>query len=148
MAKNNQIVAKEAAPDKRNRLAETFTKEYKYEGVILLVLSLIAIILGTLIYKGVNSSGDVGLTINENVFLIGDYPKTFAWILIGLGSVSLILSIWPYYKPSIYEVKRVTWPTQKLMLLNCADVFIYTIALTLFFYLCDLLMNWISSLIA
>ncbi|MDD4000327.1 MAG: hypothetical protein PHX62_05485, partial [Bacilli bacterium] len=78
-----------------------FTKEYKYEGLILLFLSVIAIVLGAMVLIGESTSGTGGLTINESVFLIGDYPKAFAWILIILGVMSMLLAIWPYYKPSI-----------------------------------------------
>ena len=96
--------------EKKSKLVEVFTKDYKYEGLILLILALVAITLGCLITSGV-------MTIPADVFLIGEYPKVFAWILIVLGAFSLVLSIWPYYKPSIYEVKRITWPTKKTLLL-------------------------------
>ena len=85
---------------KPSRLVTVFTKEYKHEGLILLVLAIIAIVLGVIFLKG-----DFGLTL-EGVYLIGDYPKVFSWILIALGVFSLILAIWPFYKPSIDEVKK------------------------------------------
>ena len=43
-----------------------------------------------------------------------------------IAAFSLLLSVWPYYKPSIDEVKRVTWPTKKIMITNCVDVLIYS----------------------
>jgi len=126
--------------EKKSKLVEVFTKDYKYEGLILLILALVAITLGCLITSGV-------MTIPADVFLIGEYPKVFAWILIVLGAFSLVLSIWPYYKPSIYEVKRITWPTKKTLLVNIRDTFIFTIALALFFWGCDTLLLFITSLI-
>ncbi len=126
------------AEQKKNRLAEIFTKDYKYEGLVLLILSIIAIIVG--------------------VFLLNNYPDqligwisgtVFGWVLIGLGGVSLLLSIWPYYKPSVYEVKRVNWPNKKTMLENCISTFIFTIIFILFFTFVDLglkaLIDWIVS---
>lgn len=65
-----------------NGVISIFTKEYKYEGIILLALSLIALVLGTMVLIGETSSGASGLVINEDIFLIGDYPEAFAWILI------------------------------------------------------------------
>ena len=110
--------------EKKSKLAEVFSKDYKYEGLILLVLALLAITLGTLITSGV-------MTVPENVFLIGEFPKVFAIILIVLGAFSLALSIWPYYKPSIYEVKRINWPSKKEFFINARDTFIFIFVLEL-----------------
>ncbi len=137
MKNNTEVTKREDRPVKPNRLVEAFMKDYKYEGLILLILALIALILGILIYKGETSDGASGLVVNSGVFLIGDYPLVFAWILIILGAFSLILSIWPYYKPSVYEVKRVSWPNKKTMLENCITTFIFVVVFTLFFTLVD-----------
>lgn len=124
------------AEQKKNRLAEIFTKDYKYEGIVLLVLSIIAIVVGILILP--NPGTIMGISV-----------KIMGWILIGLGGVSLLLSIWPYYKPSVYEVKRVDWPTKKSMLEDVISVFIFTIIFVLFFTVVDLglteLIDWIDS---
>ena len=66
-----------------------------------------------------------------------------ASILIVLGAFSLVLSIWPYYKPSIYEVRRVTWPTKKIMITNCLDVLVYSVSFAVFFFLVDILFAFI-----
>ena len=75
--------------------------------------------------------------------------KVCGWILVGLGAVSLLLSIWPYYKPSVYEVKRVSWPTKKTMFENVLSAFIFTIIFVIFFAGIDLglkaLVEWIKS---
>lgn len=126
--------------EKKSKLVEIFTKDYKYEGLILLVLALIAITLGSLIVGKV-------MTIPTDVFLIGQYSTVFAIILIVLGGFSLLLSIWPYYKPSIFELKRVTWPTKKTLLENLSYAFIFIIFIALFFWGCDALVNWFISLL-
>lgn len=124
------------AEQKKNRLAEIFTKDYKYEGIVLLILSIIAIVVGILILP--NPGTIMGISV-----------KIMGWILIGLGGVSLLLSIWPYYKPSVYEVKRVDWPTKKSMLEDVISVFIFTIIFVLFFTVVDFglteLIDWIDS---
>lgn len=127
--------------EKKSKLVEVFSKEYKYEGLILLVLALVAVTLGVLIVSDI-------MTIPTDVFLLGEYPKFFAWTLIALGGFSMLLAIFPYYKPSIVEVKRVTWPTKKLMLENTAQTFIFIIAFSLFFWGCDTLLSFIVSLIS
>ncbi|HHX79785.1 MAG TPA: preprotein translocase subunit SecE [Acholeplasmataceae bacterium] len=120
-----------------------FTKEYKYEGLILLLLSIVAIVLGAMVLIGESTSGSSGLTINKNVFLIGDYPKAFAWILVILGVMSLILAIWPFYKPSISELKRVSWASRGTLIQNTATVFAFVLIIALFFLLSDFLLGYV-----
>ncbi|MGI6710684.1 MAG: preprotein translocase subunit SecE [Bacilli bacterium] len=128
---------KEKKENKENKILTILTKEYKYEGLILLLLSLIAIVLGILIIVGENT-GTSGLVIKDDVFLIGDYPKVFAWILIILGAVSLLLAVWPFYKPSISEIKRISWPSKGVLLKNSVTVFVFSLIMSLFFLVVDL----------
>lgn len=131
---------------KENKILTIFTKEYKYEGIILLFLSLIALVLGTLVLMGISSEGESGLVINENVFLIGDYPSAFAWILVVLGTVSLILAVWPFYKPSIAEAKRITWSTKGQLLKNTAIVFAFILIMSIFFIFSDWIFGYVVEL--
>lgn len=131
--------------EKKNRLVEAFTKDYKYEGLVLLILAIIAIVFGVLLIANINS----GNNFISGAFLIGESDTTskiFAWILIILGAFSLVLSIWPYYKPSIYEIKRVTWPTKKTMISDCVNVLIYSASFAVFFFLVDILFAFIIKL--
>ncbi|HQD92809.1 MAG: preprotein translocase subunit SecE [Acholeplasmataceae bacterium] len=124
---------------KENKALYILTHDFKYEGLILLFLALVAIVLGTLIVDGT-------LIIDETAFLIGSYPMAFAWTLIVLGAISLLLSVWPFYKPSIVELKRVSWPTQGRIIEDTITVFTFSLILAIFFFLVDLaltpLMNW------
>ena len=128
---------------KKNRLAEVFMKDYRFEGLILLILAVIAIVLGVLIL--VNT-----LTIDASIPVLGDYPKVFAWILVGLGVVSLGLAVWPFYKPSVEEVKRVTWPTGKQFLYDSMVVLLFIAVLALFYTAIDTgfsaLVGWLEGL--
>lgn len=128
---------------KENGILAIFTKEYKYEGLLLLFLSLIAILLGTMVLMGENSSDGLPLSINKDVFLIGEYPKVFAWILIILGVMSLILAVWPFLKPSISELKRVSWAKKGDLLQNTAIVFAFIVILAGFFLLSDFLLGYL-----
>lgn len=131
---------------KSNGILSIFTKEYKYEGIILLFLSLVALVLGTMVLIGINSEGSSGLVINENVFLIGDYPAAFAWILVVLGAVSLLLAIVPFFKPSISEVKRISWSTRATLLKNTAIVFAFILIMAIFFVLSDWIFSYVVDL--
>ena len=145
-------MAEKVEKKKENRILSIFTKEYRYEGLILLFLAIVAIVLGVLVLQGIYSEGASGLVINENVFLIGDYPQAFAWVLIVLGAVSFVLAVWPFYKPSIAEAKRITWPTRGELLKNTAIVFAFILIMSLFFIFSDWIFgylvqffNWIGS---
>ena len=129
-----------------NVILSIFTKEYKYEGIILLSLSLIALVLGTMVLIGETSQGSSGLVINKDIFLIGDYPKAFAWILIILGAVSLVLAAWPFYKPSISEIKRVSWPSRGTLFKNTATVFAFILVLSIFFIFSDWIFGYVVEL--
>ena len=126
------------AEQKKNRLAEIFTKDYKYEGLVLLILSIVAIVVGVLL-----------LDSYSEVMIGWVKGSIFGWILVVLGGVSLLLSIWPYYKPSVYEVKRVSWPSKKSMFENVLSAFIFTIIFVVFFAGVDLgskaLVEWMKS---
>ena len=89
----------------------------------------------TILVSIIAVDSEIGLKqpIEEIGELLKDYPKVFSWLLTGLGVVSLLLSIWPYYKPSISEVRRVSWPGKKTMLENCITVFIFVIVFIAFF---------------
>jgi len=134
--------------EKKNKKSENgilaiFSKEYKYEGLILLFLSIIAILLGTMVIIGENSPDGRPLTIRDDVFLIGEYPLVFAWILVILGTMSLILAVWPYLKPSISELKRVSWAKKGELLQNTAIVFAFILILAGFFLLSDFLLGYV-----
>ena len=142
------------AEKEKESLLSLVAKEYKYEGLILLVLALIGIVLGVMILIGISSEGEKGLVVNENFYFIGEYPSVFAWILIVLGGASFLLAVWPYIKPSIGEVKRVSWPTKKTMLENTAVVFAFILILALLFVGYDALLNqvvkffqWLAGLV-
>lgn len=147
MSKINQeteVKAVEKVQKKQSRLVSVFTKEYKHEGLVLLILAIIAIVLGVILL-----TEEFGLTLRD-VYLIGDYPAVFSWILIGLGAASLILAIWPFYKPSIEEMKRVSWPTKGLMLRDSTTALLFSVIMALFFLLVDSLLfqftDWLNTL--
>ncbi len=136
-------MAKEKEQKKDTGILAIFTKEYKYEGLLLLFLSLVAILLGTMVLIGENSSTGLPITINKDVFLIGDYPKVFAWILIILGGMSLILAVWPFLRPSVGELKRVSWAKRGDLIRDTATVFAFIVVLALFFLFSDFVLKYL-----
>jgi preprotein translocase SecE subunit len=139
-------VEKKVEKKEKKNFLSLVLREYRFEGLILLVLSLISIILGVMILIGVKTSGSDGLIVNQDYWFIGEYPKAFAWILIILGAVSFVLAVWPYVKPSIGEVKRVSWPTKKVMLENTAITFVFILVIAGLFLGYDAILNQVVKL--
>ena len=142
------------AEGRKKSVLSLLSKEYKYEGLLLLVLSVITILLGVMILIGVSTEGESGLVVNENFYFIGEYPSAFAWILIVLGVVAFLLAIWPYYKPSIKEMKKITWPSKKTMIENTVATLVYVLIVALLFVGYDVVLNkvvelfqWLAGLI-
>ena len=128
---------------KKNRVLEFLSKEYKYENLILVLLAIFAIVLGVLILIP-NEKG--GLTVDEGFFLIGSYPRVFAWILVVLGGLSLLLVLWPFYKPSVSEIRHITGLKRSEFFENIISVLIFILVLAFFFLLVDLIIKSIILL--
>ena len=69
-------------------MKEFLTKERKYEDIILLILSVIACLLAVLIF-----AGKITVKLGKDIS-----PNAFAWILLILGLVSFILSLYKIIK--------------------------------------------------
>ena len=108
--------------EKKNRVLQAIYHEWKYENLILVVLALFALELGVLLLTG-------DLTISSNAFLIGPYWKVFAWILVGLGAVSMLLAVSSFYRPSFAEVKHVSGLKKKEFFVNVVTVFVFILVL-------------------
>lgn len=112
--------------EKKNRAAEVLLHEWKYENLILVILALFAIELGVLIL-----CKDV--TIAANAPIIGEYWQVFAWILVGLGTVSLILAVSSFYRSSFTEVKHITGLSKKEFFVNIITVLVFSAILAFLF---------------
>ena len=108
--------------EKKNRVIQAISHEWKYENLILVVLALFALELGVLLLTG-------DLTISSTAFLIGPYWKVFAWILVGLGVIALLLAVASFYRPSIAEIKHVTGLKRKEFIVNVFTVFIFILVI-------------------
>ena len=108
--------------EKKNRVLQAIYHEWKYENLILVVLALFALELGVLLLTG-------DLTISANAFLIGEYWKVFAWILVGLGVIALLLAVASFYRPSLAEIKHVTGLKRKEFLVNVITVFVFILVI-------------------
>ena len=72
--------------DQKSKIREILTKEYEWEHYLLAVLSLVAIVLGILIFTDV-------LTVMDGILVLSDNPMLLPWTLVIVGIFGLILSI-------------------------------------------------------
>lgn len=116
--------------EQHSRILEYLKNEHKWENYVLLILSVMALMLGCLIINGT-------LEVSESFPIIGNFPKVFAWILIGLSALAILLAVWPFFKPAFPELKKVSWPKARTFGADVARVFIFLIILVAVLLLFD-----------
>ncbi len=140
-----------------SRVMEILKKEYAFENWLLAVLSPVLILYG--VYIIIGAFGSVSLTSvlgSSGVEFIDFFFKTdLRRILTGsflvlIGALVLVYLMIPYFRPSISELKKVTWPTAKTLASNSAKVFAFLLFLAFVFVLYGLafdpLFQWLYSL--
>lgn len=133
-----EVTVKDEKKKEKGRIVKFLETEYKYENFILVALSLFAIVFGTLILQDTFS-------IPKEAFLVGSYADVFAWVLIVLGVISLLLWAIPFFRPSFSEIKHIKGLKRKEFLGNIVKVLVFTIVLAVLFFLFDLLIELMIS---
>ena len=105
---------------KRNKLLEVLSQDYKAENILLALIAIIAMAFSIMILSG-------ELNIRDNYPLLGAYPKVFAIILLVISILGLLVVLWPFYEPSIGEVRRITWAKPKELYQDLFRVFVFMI---------------------
>ncbi len=132
------MAIKEKTEEKPSRLVEYLRNEHVWENYALLILAIFTLLLGVLI----NNST---LIIEHDVPVLGGYSDILAWVLIILSSISIVLALYPFFKPAFPEFKKIQWLNKKMFLGNSIRVFIFLTTLSLLFLLYD---AFISKIIA
>lgn len=120
---------------KTNKIIEILKTEYPFERILLGVLGAFVLVLGVYLVEGTVLT--IRLT-NWWIFNTELKRTIFAIFVILIGSGSLILALWPFFLPSLAEMKKVTWPNRSTILNHSARVFGFIIVLSVFFVLADL----------
>lgn len=129
-------MAKNTEEKKSNKALEILTKEYPGEKVLLAILGLMVIVVGVYVLE------DVYVHFKDSVFgILDDRWKIniFAWVVIAIGAAAFLLAIWPFFTPSIAEMKKVSWPTRNVMINHTLRVFGFILFLALFFLILELI---------
>ena len=126
-------MAEKVQAEKKNRVVEYLLSEHKIENYLLLFLGVFAIELGVILLQGQL------LSIPEEAWLIGGKTNTviFSWILVALGTISIVLVAAAFYRPSIAEIKHISGLKFNEFLWNVVKVISFSVVLALFFIGCD-----------
>ena len=121
------MAEKANAQKKRNRVVEFILTEHKFENYLLLFLGIFAIELGTILLTNF-------LTINQGAWLLGTpiAKKIFSWLLVGLGSISIVLVAAGFYRPSFDEIKNIKGLKKQEFFWNVVKVISFSVIVALF----------------
>jgi preprotein translocase SecE subunit len=133
---------------------EILKKEYKFENWLLAILSPVLILYGVYILVGKFGTVDLAAILGTSGIGVIDFffNTTLKRILTGsflvlIGALVLVYLLIPYIKPSVSEMKKVSWPTGKQLATNSGRVFTFLIFLMLVFYLYSAVLNPLFRLI-
>lgn len=128
------IKKKQDVLDRKSRILEVLSKDYKWETYLYIFISLFLIEIGALILNSV-------IQFKDTVPLLGTYPTAFAIIIVVIGVLSLIYALYPFIRQAYPEIKKVTWPKWSLFLGNAAKTFLFLIVLTLIYFVFDIIIG-------
>ncbi len=138
---------KQVKEQKPNRVLEILRKEYPFERILLGVLGAFVLILGVYLVEG----RVLSIRLTSWWIFNTELKRTiFAIFVILVGTVSFIMAIWPFFVPSVSEMKKVTWPNRRTILNHTARVFGFILFISFFFIVIDYglipLFDWITGL--
>ncbi len=141
------MVKNQIKEPKTNKIIDILRKEYPFERILLGVLGALVLILGVYLVEG--KVLEIKLT-DWWIFNTELKRTIFAVLVIAIGSVSFVMSVWPFFVPSFAEMKKVTWPNRSTIVNHSARVFGFIFLLVGFFIIIDLALKpffgWIVEL--
>ncbi len=150
--KMKPVNAKEVKSE--GRVMAILKKEYKFENWLLAILSPVLILYGVYILLGKFGTVDLASILGTSGigFIDFFFNTTLKRILTGsflvlIGALVLVYLLIPYIKPSISEMKKVNWPTGKVLASNSGRVFSFLLFLMFMFFLYGLVLDPIFKLI-
>jgi preprotein translocase SecE subunit len=143
--------------EKKSRVMEILKKEYKFENWLLAILSPVLILYGVYIITGKFGSVDLTAILGESGigfidwFFNTDLKRILTGtFLIVVGTLVIVYLLIPVFRPSIAEMKKVTFPTGKILGIDSLRVFGFLLFLMVVFILygfaLDPLFKWLYSL--
>ncbi len=118
---------------------DVFTREYKYESLFLVLISVVIMVVSAYIMNGT-------LTIREGFPVLGNFPMVSAIVFFVAGFIGLVVGAWPIFKPSFKELRRLTPPTRRTYGDHTVKVFSFILGLLAIFLLYDSVITFLFGL--
>ncbi len=124
----------EKKDEKVGKVIAMLKKEYPFEGLFLGLLGALVLILGIYIFEG--ELLQIRFT-DWFIFATDLRINIFAFAIMAIGAVALVVALMPFFVPGFKELNRVTWPNKSIMQNHTARVFGFMIILAFMFVLYD-----------
>lgn len=118
----------------KSKLMEVLTTEYKWENLLLGFLAVASAALAAMI---INKT--LRIDASFPVLGTGNNGVIFAWFLLAISVIGLLLVVFPFLQAAFPEMKKIAWPTKKKFFENSAKTLVYLVILTLVLFLFDFL---------
>lgn len=141
-----------------NRILQILTTEYPIDRVLVVIMGLLVTVVGYYLVSGhtyPNSTVQVLQISNTDswwsswIFGTDTGITIFSWFILVMGVGALLLGLYPYFKPSFKEMKRVTWPNGGVIKNNSLRVFGFILFLVFVFVVFEAglkpLFAWLNS---
>lgn len=132
------MAVKEKTQEKQSRIWQYLKETHKWDNYVFLIFSVLVLILGCLILTG-------ALSVRKDFWLIGEHPKAFGGVLVGIAGIFTIYGLFPFFKPALPEFKKVTWLTLGKWVANSIRVLLFLVIFALLFFLYDAFITQILS---
>lgn len=140
---------------KGSKIFEVIKKDYPGERILLGVLGIIVIVFGIYIIGGVRNPETGWLVIRNREGFFAFFFSTdtkiliFSWVIIVVGVIAFGMAVWPFLRPSLLEMKRVSWPNSKTLQNHSARVYGFILFLVVMFLVYEFflgnLFGWIRG---
>ena len=147
-SKNNKPLQVKNNNQDESRVMSILKKEYAFENWILAILSPVLILYGVYIVLGKFGSVDLAAVLGNSGrgFIDFFFLTTLRRVLTGsflivIGALVFVYLLIPYVRPSLLELKKISWPSSKILAKNTLRVFIFLIFLSLVFVLYSFALN-------
>ena len=155
--KKNKLSKVKNTEQDNSRVMSILKKEYAFENWVLAILSPVLILYGVYIVMGKFGTIDLAAVLGNSgrgfidFFFLTTLRRIFTGtFLILIGTLVLAYLLIPYIRPSVSELKKVSWPTSRTLATNSLRVFTFLIFLSLVFVLYSFALNplfeWLYSL--
>ncbi len=124
---------------KKNKIIELLKKDYPAESLILAILGVVVIVFGVYLIDG----SILAISNRTEWYLAWAFGNDtriliFSIVVVIVGFFAFGFAVWPFVKPSVQEMNKVSWPTGKIIKNHTLRVFGFIIFIALAFVVYDL----------